>query len=66
MAMLRYLVMAYWEEKKPQEQTAKRHPDAHPGFEYRDGCVTIKDERRYPEREQDYQIPQYKVIWPSD
>lgn len=63
MAMLRYLVMAYWEEKKPQEQPPRRHPDMHPGFEKRNGQITVKEERRYQPTDE-YRIPQYKMpVW---
>ncbi|MEO7684467.1 MAG: hypothetical protein ABIU86_11095, partial [Gemmatimonadaceae bacterium] len=64
MAMLRYLVMAYWEEKKPQEETAKRNPDAHPGWDEK--THMLRDDRRYTEREPEYRIPEYRVPWPDN
>lgn len=60
MDMLRYLVMAYWEEKKPQEQKESRDEDRHPGFVYRDGQVTVKDNRRYqPSDDYQFLIPSH-------
>lgn len=63
MAMIRYLVMFWWQKSEPTVNEPIRREDEHPGFEQIDGQIVIRDERRYHEQEPEYRIPQYRMPW---